>query len=87
MKTLTETQIKLLGTIGAIGIKEPSTPESRSNPYTGVTYVLTPIACKLYDFVTVKHLACGRDFTRKDWDNARYLFIAQWPKEYMDLLD
>ena len=86
-KPLNKTQVKLIATIGALGFREPSTPETRTNPFSGVTCALSPLACKVYDFVTTQHLVCGRDYTRKDWDNARYLFCAQWPNEYMDLID
>ena len=86
MKPLTKTQIKLIATIEKLGFREPSAPQPRTNPFSGATFTLSPLACKVYDFITTR-LVCGRDYTRKDWDNARYLFRAQWPNEYMDLID
>lgn len=65
----------------------PKKPENRTNPYTGITHLLTPKACQLYDFITTKDFVCGEDYTQQEWDQARYYFAQEWPDEYMDLLD
>ena len=42
---------------------------------------------RLYDFITTKVFVCGIDYTRHEWDNARYHFMSRWPNQYFDLLD
>jgi len=87
MKAPTKAQVSLLTRLSALGFGEPSSPQPRTNPFSGATRTLTPLACKLYDFITARTLVCGRDYTRKDWDNARYMFMGNWSSEYMDLID
>ncbi len=70
-----------------LGFKRPEQPEKRQNPFTGRSHVLAPEACLLYDFVTTKTATMGRDYTRQEWDWARYGFCGCWPTEYFDLLD
>jgi len=41
----------------------------------------------LYDFITTKKHTCGQDYTRRDWDTARYTFAEEWPDAYYDLID
>jgi len=65
----------------------PKVKQTRTNPFTGVTHLLDPEAVQLYDFITTKKWVCGRDYTRNEWDHARYYFAQEWPNEYMDLLD
>lgn len=78
---------RAIDAIRALGFKEPAQPDTRTNPFTGKSRLLCPLACMLYDFITVKHLTCGKDYTRQTWDNARYCFLEQWPDEYYDLID
>jgi len=84
---MNKSQIKLIAKITEMGYVAPKSPEVRTNPYSGASRVLEPLACQLYDFVTTRHHVCGRDYTRAEWDRARYLFAEKWPPQYMDLLD
>ena len=84
---MTKAQTNMIGRIEKIGFKLPASGGSRSNPYTGKTHTLTPLACQLYDFITTRFHTCGVDYTRQDWDRARYMFAELWPTEYFDLLD
>jgi len=70
-----------------LDIELPPENQTRTNPFTGVSHILTPQACQIYDFITTKIWTCGVDYTRKEWDNARYYFLQEWPKEYFDLID
>lgn len=87
MKTMKPSQLKLIEQVRALGFKEPQFPEARTNPFSGVRHGLQPTACMLYDFITTKNLVCGKDYTRKLWDECRMLFLEIWPDEYYDLLD
>lgn len=93
-KTLTKPQSNLLGFLSSVGVTAPAANEMRSNPYSGKSHNLSPLACALFDFVmnTRKPFAGplsygGNKVTVAQWDRARYLFLALWPKEYGDLLD
>lgn len=79
--------LKSIEKVRALGFKEPAQNEVRTNPYTGRSHSLEPLAVMLYDFITTRDLVCGRDYTRGTWDNARYAFAEMWPDEYMNLLD
>ncbi len=74
-------------TLTKLAFEKPTTAENRTNPISGITHTLVPEACQLYDFITTSHYVCGKDYTRKAWDNARYYFCQEWPDEYFDLLD
>jgi len=78
---------KTIERIKALGFTEPTEPQLRQNPYTGISHIIVPQAVMLYDFITTKQFVCGKDYTRTDWDKARYWFATQWSKEYYDLLD
>lgn len=80
-------KLKTIETIRKLGFHPPENPQPRTNPFTGVTHTLEPDAVQLYDFITTRKYVCGRDYTRSEWDNARYNFQSRWPNEYMDLLD
>jgi hypothetical protein len=84
---LMKSHLNAIERIRALGFKEPAEPQPRRNPYTGLQHTLEPLAVMLYDFITTRTLVCGKDFTRQTWDNARYCFNIQWPREYYDLLD
>jgi hypothetical protein len=87
MKAPTKPQLATLGRIEKLGYLKPAQNEKRTNPFSGISHTLEPLACQLYDFVTTRHHTCGLDYTRADWDRARYWFLANWPREYYDLLD
>ena len=70
-----------------LGFKEPQTNEKRTNPFSGVSCELEPLAVMLYDFITVRNLTCGIHYTKQTWDNARYCFATLWPDEYYKLID
>lgn len=61
----------------------------RSNPFTGVSRTLEPLAVTLYDFIIREYNAgnVGKRFPVSTWDNARYLFLTLWSDEYYDLID
>jgi hypothetical protein len=80
-------QADLLTAIRDLGFKEDIGNVVRTNPFSQVSRVLCPQAGMLYDFITTKKFVCGQDYTRSQWDNARYLFLENWPGEYYDLLD
>jgi len=70
-----------------LGFTEPKMKMKISNPYTRVSCELEPLAVMMYNFITTKEFVCEKDFTRQEWDWARYGFMAQWPEEYYKLLD
>ena len=74
-------------TLAKLAFALPVNLEVRQNPFSGQTALLEPEAVQLYDFITTRKWACGKDYTRAVWDNARYYFYQQWPEEYMALLD
>ncbi len=78
---------RVLKTLELLSVPKPPTDQLRMNPYSGVKCQLCPEACQLYDFITSRHLVCGRDYTRTDWDTARYGFLELWPDEYFKLID
>ena len=78
---------KTKATIERLGFKQPTERQARRNPNTGKQHVLEPEACQLYDFVVTRVYVCGKDYTRQEWDNARYYFLSKWPDEYYDLID
>jgi hypothetical protein len=62
--------------------------ETRVNPYSGVTVLLTPLAASLADWIVSDNpIGEGKGFTRSDWDNARYTFNVCWPDAYYKLID
>jgi hypothetical protein len=79
--------LKSIENVRKLGFKEPTETQFRTNPFTGKTHPLKPLAVMLYDFITNHHLTCDKDYTRQDWDNCRYAFNEMWPDEYYDLLD
>lgn len=66
----------------ALNIPKSLVPEKRTNPYTGISHVLDPDALRLYDFIVTRKYVCGVDFSRAEWDNARYHFMSRWPSQY-----
>ena len=75
-----------LATMTRLGFKASAEPQVRRNPYTGKQHTLVPEAVMLYDFITTR-ATCDVDYTRAEWDNARYYFASKWSDEYFDLLD
>ena len=86
-KPLKKSQLRVLATVDRLGYIIPGNGEVRTNPYSGAACLLCPLAVALYDFITTQNYCCGRDYTRTDWDNARYLFLELWPDEYYKLID
>lgn len=84
---LKKSYVNAIAKVRELKFVEPAMKENRTNPFTGSTHTLEPLACMLYDFITTRTLVCGRDYTRQTWDNARYAFLTLWPNEYYDLLD
>ena len=74
----TKTQQKILELL-TIGTES----EEVENPFSGVVCVLEPTAVALYDYI----MGCQALGNYKYFDQARYLFCALWPDEYMKLLD
>lgn len=93
-KKLGKSQLNLLVTLAGFGVTMPESREIRTNPFSGVSKELDPLAVALYDFVVNTRnpgfgpLSFGRHKVAVGiWDRARYLFLALWPDEYYDLLD
>jgi hypothetical protein len=96
--TLNKRQQKL---ITKLDLPLPDGPEERTNPYTGRSCILNPLAVALYDFITESNAIGQLDIFRRppsvrykdkayairDWDGARMIFRIMWPDEYMDLID
>jgi hypothetical protein len=63
--------------------------ETVTNPFTGRSRELEPLAVALYDFI----IGWSNSYTPpegssiREFDCARGLFRKNWPSEYMDLLD
>ena len=93
MSTITtpskSSHLRAIETARRLGFHEPEGRESfeRTNPFSGVTCRLTGLGCMMYDFITTKVHTCGRDYSRRDWDWARYMFLELWPDEYYKLID
>jgi hypothetical protein len=90
-KPLKKSQLRVLRTCERLGFEvmeeDVDTPATRINPYSGALCKLTPFACMLHDFIVTRMFICGKDFTRQDWDTARYMFNEFWPDEYYKLID
>ncbi len=94
-KKLSKPQTNLLIQLDNFGVVAPAANETRTNPYTGKTHNLSPLACALYDFVTgARNNGWGTPISFNghkvqvgQWDRTRYLFMDLWSDEYYDLLD
>jgi len=80
-------QKPILEKLNKLGFHPPESSEQRTNPFSGVTCLLVPDAIVLYDFITNRHLTCGVEYSRTLWNQARYLFLEMWTKEYYALID
>jgi len=78
LKKLTKGQKNFLDTLQ---IKDEY--EQVTNPFSGITVTLHPMAVALYDFIK----GCEILGNYKKFDQARYIFVELWPDEYMKLLD
>ena len=79
MKTkLNKTQQRIISEL-EIGTES----EVVTNLFSGVSCNLEHTAVALYDFIK----GCEMLGDYKDFDQARYAFMAMWPEEYMILLD
>lgn len=88
-KNLSKSQINLFKKMAALGVKPVNTPATRSNPYSGVSVTLEPLAATLHDFVIDMYRAgmVGKLFPVSVWDKARYTFLEFWPESYYSLID
>lgn len=88
-QNLSKSQIRLLSKLAKLGIMSAQTKQTRTNPYSGVSCNLEPLAVTLYDFIINSHNAglLGRFVPLTVWNEARYFFLEFWPKEYFDLID
>ncbi|MCK9446525.1 hypothetical protein M0Q50_06600 [bacterium] len=75
---VTKKQQKILDKL-VIGSKD----EIITNPYSGIQCILCPTAVALYDFIKGAEILGNY----KEFDQARYLFMENWPNEYSKLLD
>lgn len=88
-KKLSKSQINLFKKMAAIGVKPVIETVTRSNPYSGVSVSLSPIAATLHDFIINQYKAgmVGKLFPVSVWDKARYTFLEFWPDAYYQLID
>ncbi len=88
-KKLTAPQKNLLAKLAKLGVRAATEPGVRTNPYSGTTHTLEPLAVTLYDFIWFQYKTgmVGKLFPVSVWDRARYMFANLWPTIYMDLLD
>jgi hypothetical protein len=92
-KPLSKSQINLLAKLETLGVVVGNDSQVRTNPFSGVSCNLTPLAVALYDFVVKAYGSRagltfnGKTLSVSTWDNTRYLFMAIWPDEYFKLLD
>lgn len=60
----------------------------RANPFSGVKVTVPLLFADLLDWIVSNDpYGEGKGFTRKDWDNIRYLCNVCWPDEYFKLMD
>lgn len=88
-RKLSKSQANVFKRMAKLGVIPANAPAVRTNPYSGVSHTLEPLAVTLHDFVVNSYKAgmVGRLFPVSVWDNARYTFLAVWPKEFYDLID
>lgn len=85
-KSYAKTLAKLV-TANKIGAEYADTKNTRTNPYSGATVEIPALAAALADWIVSVNPFDGKTLKRSDWDNARYTFMACWPKAYYDLID
>lgn len=88
-KKLKKSQLNLLKKLEKLGVMPASETASRTNPYSGISCTLQPLAVTLYDFVINSYNAglVGRFVPLETWNNCRYFFLEYWPDEYFALID
>jgi len=97
-KPMRKPYLNLLAKLESMGATiTESAPAPRLNQVSGVSCVLTPEACALFDFIMGSYrnyLATrgtfsynGKTFPVSIWDRTRYLFLELWPEAYYDLID
>lgn len=98
-RTLKKSEANLLDKLESFGVTLPNASDTlvRSNPFSGVSVKLDPVAVALFDFITKSYQNYtatrgtfsyrGITFPVSVWDRSRYLFLAYWPKAYYDLID
>ena len=91
-KKLKPAQLNLLKKLDSLGVvikDELFLPNNRTNPFSGKTCCLPPLAATLYDWIILSYHngKVGVEFPVSIWDRTRYLFLEFWPDEYYDLID
>ena len=88
-RKLKKSEVNLLAKLDSLGVMPATAPATRTNPYSGASHTLEPLAVTLYDFIINQHNAgnVGRLFPVSIWNRARYLFLDLWPNEYYNLID
>ena len=99
-KKLSKSQINLLAKLAdKFNVTLSPIPAVRSNPYSGVSVALEPLAVTLFDFIIGKYraglvkgsslasLSNPNAIPTQVWDSSRYLFLALWPDAYYKLID
>jgi hypothetical protein len=61
----------------------PKTPQSRTNPFSGDTLTLEPLAVAVHDYVK----KCERERYSQGLQQGIEIFASRWAEEYMILLD
>lgn len=98
IKAIKKSDENLVAKLESLGVTVTETESAkRHNPFTGVSVLLTPEACAMFDFITgsyKNYMATRGQFSYKSnkfpvsiWDRSRYLFLELWPNAYYDLID
>lgn len=94
-KKLSKSQVNMLTTLSKLGVSMPEQSETRSNRYSGVSHLLTPLQVAVFDFImetygnyqrTYQLAYRGQKVTQTTFDQARYFFL-NWSNLYYDLID
>jgi hypothetical protein len=86
---LAKRHLATLKKIHKMGIRPRAEGATRTNPYSGISHQLSPLATTLYDFIINSYQAgmVGRHVPVSLWDSSRHLFLEIWPDQYFDLID
>lgn len=72
------------------GYKVGSENETITNPYSKISVVLCPEAVAMYDIIRGCEISLHNSYNEKTEElfyTARDIFRANWPEEYMALID
>jgi hypothetical protein len=86
---LAKRHLATLKKIHKLGVTLRAEGATRTNPYSGISHQLSPLATTLYDFIinSYKFKMVGREVPVSLWDSSRHLFLEIWPDQYFDLID